>query len=86
MSSSFCDTKDQKYKYTHSIVRIREKVFLCTQSLTSKTDVPTDSALPAVPEVPCCMCDCKSTLQAILREMRTMRRLMMAQKGQWINE
>lgn len=78
--------RDQKYKYTHSIVRIREKVFLCTQSLTDKTDFPADSAPPAVPEVPCCMCDCKSTLQAILREMRTMRRLMMTQKGQWLNE
>ncbi|CAG11362.1 unnamed protein product, partial [Tetraodon nigroviridis] len=32
-------------------------------------------------EVPCCMCNCKSTLQAILREMRTMRRLMMTQKA-----
>uniref|UniRef100_H3C469 Si:ch211-220f12.4 n=1 Tax=Tetraodon nigroviridis TaxID=99883 RepID=H3C469_TETNG len=39
-----------------------------------------DSVPPAVPEVPCCMCNCKSTLQAILREMRTMRRLMMTQK------
>uniref|UniRef100_H3DKQ7 Si:ch211-220f12.4 n=1 Tax=Tetraodon nigroviridis TaxID=99883 RepID=H3DKQ7_TETNG len=40
-----------------------------------------DSVPPAVPEVPCCMCNCKSTLQAILREMRTMRRLMMTQKA-----
>lgn len=28
------------------------------------------------------MCNCKGTLQAILREMRVMRRLMMTQKGQ----
>ncbi|XP_029697683.1 BEN domain-containing protein 7 isoform X2 [Takifugu rubripes] len=39
------------------------------------------SAPPAVPEAPCCMCNCKGTLQAILREMRVMRRLMVTQKG-----
>lgn len=59
-----------------------EKGSFCVQSLTSKTDFPADSVPPAVPEVACCMCNCKSTLQAILREMRTMRRLMMTQKGQ----
>lgn len=71
---------------THIPLSESEKRSLCTQSLTDKTDFPADSAPPAVPEVPCCMCDCKSTLQAILREMRTMRRLMMTQKGQWLNE
>ncbi|CDQ70222.1 unnamed protein product [Oncorhynchus mykiss] len=34
-----------------------------------------------VVEAPCCMCNCKSTLQAILQELRTMRRLMQTQKG-----
>lgn len=49
------------------------------------TDSPADVVPPAVPEPPCCMCNCKGTLQAILREMRAMRRLMQTQKGQWIN-
>ncbi|MCJ8733161.1 hypothetical protein PDJAM_G00219920 [Pangasius djambal] len=45
-----------------------------------------DSALPLVPasittESSCCMCNCKSTLQAILLELRTMRKLMQTQKG-----
>uniref|UniRef100_A0A3P8S028 BEN domain containing 7 n=1 Tax=Amphiprion percula TaxID=161767 RepID=A0A3P8S028_AMPPE len=30
---------------------------------------------------PCCMCNCKGTLQAILQELRAMRRLMQTQKG-----
>uniref|UniRef100_A0A3P8S3Y2 BEN domain containing 7 n=1 Tax=Amphiprion percula TaxID=161767 RepID=A0A3P8S3Y2_AMPPE len=33
-------------------------------------------------EAPCCMCNCKGTLQAILQELRAMRRLMQTQKGQ----
>uniref|UniRef100_A0A3B4UTK6 Si:ch211-220f12.4 n=1 Tax=Seriola dumerili TaxID=41447 RepID=A0A3B4UTK6_SERDU len=37
---------------------------------------------PAVPEAPCCMCNCKGTLQAILQELRAMRRMMQTQKGQ----
>ncbi|KAK3548992.1 hypothetical protein QTP70_024812 [Hemibagrus guttatus] len=45
-----------------------------------------DSALPHVPasmmtESSCCMCNCKSTLQAILLELRTMRKLMQTQRG-----
>lgn len=45
-----------------------------------------DSALPHVPasittESGCCMCNCKSTLQAILLELRTMRKLMQTQRG-----
>uniref|UniRef100_A0A3B5AWQ3 Si:ch211-220f12.4 n=1 Tax=Stegastes partitus TaxID=144197 RepID=A0A3B5AWQ3_9TELE len=40
---------------------------------------------PAVPEPPCCMCNCKGTLQAILQELRAMRRLMQTQKGQQMN-
>lgn len=68
------------------IVIPREKIFLCIQSFTSKNVFPADSAPPAVPEAPCCMCNCKGTLQAILQEMRAMRRLMMTQKGQWMNK
>uniref|UniRef100_A0A3P9CW24 BEN domain containing 7 n=1 Tax=Maylandia zebra TaxID=106582 RepID=A0A3P9CW24_9CICH len=32
-------------------------------------------------ETPCCMCNCKGTLQAILQELRGMRRLMQNQKA-----
>ncbi|KAL6106895.1 bend7 [Pungitius sinensis] len=32
-------------------------------------------------EAPCCMCNCKGTLQAILQELRAMRRLMHTQKA-----
>lgn len=35
----------------------------------------------AVQESSCCMCNCKGTLQAILHELRAMRRLMQTQKG-----
>ncbi|XP_052007811.1 BEN domain-containing protein 7 isoform X2 [Xyrauchen texanus] len=45
-----------------------------------------DTALPAAPaamatEPSCCMCNCKSTLQAILLELRTMRKLIQTQRG-----
>ncbi|XP_051237840.1 BEN domain-containing protein 7 isoform X2 [Dicentrarchus labrax] len=40
-----------------------------------------DVVPPDVPEPPCCMCNCKGTLQAILQEMRAMRRLMQTQKA-----
>ncbi|XP_071755940.1 BEN domain-containing protein 7 [Centroberyx gerrardi] len=39
-----------------------------------------DIVPPAAPEPPCCMCNCKGTLQAILQELRAMRRLMQTQK------
>ncbi|XP_059191703.1 BEN domain-containing protein 7 [Centropristis striata] len=40
-----------------------------------------DVVPPAVLEAPCCMCNCKGTLQAILQELRAMRRLMQTQKA-----
>lgn len=45
-----------------------------------------DVALPPAPaamatEPSCCMCNCKSTLQAILLELRTMRKLIQTQRG-----
>ncbi|KAM9481844.1 BEN domain-containing protein 7 [Clarias gariepinus] len=60
-----------------------------TQSKNQKMldqDKNRDSALPHVPasmttESSCCMCNCKSTLQAILLELRTMRKLMQTQRG-----
>lgn len=42
--------------------------------------VPSDAT-----EAPCCMCNCKGTLQAILQELRSMRRLMHTQKGKRMN-
>ncbi|XP_028441167.1 BEN domain-containing protein 7 isoform X4 [Perca flavescens] len=39
-----------------------------------------DVAPPTTPEAPCCMCNCKGTLHAILQELRAMRRLMQTQK------
>uniref|UniRef100_A0A672GEI5 Si:ch211-220f12.4 n=1 Tax=Salarias fasciatus TaxID=181472 RepID=A0A672GEI5_SALFA len=41
-----------------------------------------EQLLTSTTEVPCCMCNCKGTLQAILQELRTMRRLMQTQKGE----
>ncbi|XP_051808553.1 BEN domain-containing protein 7 isoform X2 [Acanthochromis polyacanthus] len=46
-----------------------------------KVNEANDVVPPAVPETPCCMCNCKGTLQAILQELRAMRRLMQTQKA-----
>ncbi|KAM3609389.1 uncharacterized protein V6R79_013958 [Siganus canaliculatus] len=40
-----------------------------------------DVAPPDPPGPSCCMCNCKGTLQAILHEMRAMRRLMQTQRA-----
>ncbi|XP_069385393.1 BEN domain-containing protein 7 isoform X2 [Paralichthys olivaceus] len=45
-----------------------------------KVNEANDVVPPAASETPCCMCNCKGTLQAILQELRAMRRLMQAQK------
>eukprot|EP00066_Takifugu_rubripes_P016006 XP_011605272.1 PREDICTED: BEN domain-containing protein 7 [Takifugu rubripes] len=45
-----------------------------TCSKATRINITND--LNKVHEAPCCMCNCKGTLQAILREMRVMRRLM----------
>ncbi|XP_054632222.1 BEN domain-containing protein 7 isoform X2 [Dunckerocampus dactyliophorus] len=42
--------------------------------------IKVDDAHDVVPGAPCCVCNCKGTLQAILQELRTMRRLMQAQR------
>ncbi|KAM9753753.1 BEN domain-containing protein 7 [Menidia menidia] len=44
---------------------------------TEANDVPP----AAVQEPPCCVCNCKGTLRAILQELRSMRRLMQTQKA-----
>ncbi|XP_010888711.1 BEN domain-containing protein 7 isoform X2 [Esox lucius] len=49
--------------------------------LNTKGAVKTNDVDQAVVDAPCCMCNCKSTLQAILQELRAMRRLMQTQKG-----
>ncbi|XP_029910099.1 BEN domain-containing protein 7 [Myripristis murdjan] len=46
-----------------------------------KVNEANDIVPPAASESPCCMCNCKGTLQAILQELRTMRRLMQTQKA-----
>ncbi|XP_035521420.1 BEN domain-containing protein 7 [Morone saxatilis] len=52
-----------------------------TKDLIKVNDDNADVVPPDVPEPPCCMCNCKGTLQAILQEMRAMRRLMQTQKA-----
>ncbi|XP_051237839.1 BEN domain-containing protein 7 isoform X1 [Dicentrarchus labrax] len=52
-----------------------------TKDLIKVNDDDADVVPPDVPEPPCCMCNCKGTLQAILQEMRAMRRLMQTQKA-----
>ncbi|XP_024859556.1 BEN domain-containing protein 7 [Kryptolebias marmoratus] len=49
--------------------------------ILNSTKEPNDALPPAVQEIPCCMCNCKGTLQAILQELRAMRRLMQTQKA-----
>ncbi|XP_047452769.1 BEN domain-containing protein 7 isoform X2 [Mugil cephalus] len=46
-----------------------------------KVNEANDEIPPEVQETPCCMCNCKGTLQAILQELRSMRRLMQTQKA-----
>ncbi|XP_068595988.1 BEN domain-containing protein 7 [Brachionichthys hirsutus] len=47
-----------------------------------KANEPNAPAVPAAaPEPPCCMCNCKGTMQAILQEVRAMRRLMQSKKA-----
>uniref|UniRef100_A0A3Q3FV76 BEN domain containing 7 n=1 Tax=Kryptolebias marmoratus TaxID=37003 RepID=A0A3Q3FV76_KRYMA len=58
---------------------------------SSSTSIPNDPAcgqhstrsraLRILNKIPCCMCNCKGTLQAILQELRAMRRLMQTQKA-----
>ncbi|KAG5830552.1 hypothetical protein ANANG_G00311920 [Anguilla anguilla] len=51
---------------------------------TAKGVAKVNDAVPpmtSAAEPSCCMCNCKTTLQAILQELRTMRKLMQTQKG-----
>ncbi|KAM7396583.1 hypothetical protein PAMP_019616 [Pampus punctatissimus] len=52
-----------------------------TKDLIKVNEANADIVPVAVPETPCCMCNCKGALQAILQELRTMRRLMQTQKA-----
>ncbi|XP_023201072.1 BEN domain-containing protein 7 [Xiphophorus maculatus] len=61
--------------------RSRELRTVSTTKDLIKPNETKDELRPAVPETPCCMCNCKGTLQAILHELRAMRRLMQTQKG-----
>ncbi|KAI3370750.1 hypothetical protein L3Q82_007294 [Scortum barcoo] len=51
------------------------------KDLIKVNEANADVAPPAALEAPCCMCNCKGTLQAILQELRAMRRLMQTQKA-----
>nr|XP_020513431.1 BEN domain-containing protein 7 [Labrus bergylta] len=46
----------------------------------NKRNEANDVLPPAEPDTPCCMCNCKGTLQAILQELCAMRKLMQNQK------
>ncbi|XP_036962909.1 BEN domain-containing protein 7 isoform X3 [Acanthopagrus latus] len=59
----------------------RSKAMRILNNTKDLIKVNDDVVPPAVPEAPCCMCNCKGTLQAILQEMRAMRRLMQTQKA-----
>ncbi|XP_013884352.1 BEN domain-containing protein 7 isoform X2 [Austrofundulus limnaeus] len=52
-----------------------------TLRILNSSKEPNDVLRPAVQELPCCMCNCKGTLQAILQELRAMRRLMQNRKA-----
>ncbi|XP_044212808.1 BEN domain-containing protein 7 [Thunnus albacares] len=52
-----------------------------TKDLNRVNEANADVVPPAAPETPCCMCNCKGALQAILQELRAMRRLMQTQKA-----
>nr|XP_020468431.1 BEN domain-containing protein 7 isoform X2 [Monopterus albus] len=52
-----------------------------TRGVIKVKDANADVLPAAAPEPPCCMCNCKGTLQAILQELRAMRRLMQTQKA-----
>ncbi|XP_034541969.1 BEN domain-containing protein 7 [Notolabrus celidotus] len=55
------------------------KILNNTADLIKEND-SNDVVSLAEPESPCCMCNCKGTLQAILQELRGMRKLMQTQK------
>ncbi|XP_030282411.1 BEN domain-containing protein 7 isoform X2 [Sparus aurata] len=59
----------------------RSKAMRILNNTKDLIKVNDDVVPPAAPEAPCCMCNCKGTLQAILQEMRAMRRLMQTQKA-----
>ncbi|XP_039471280.1 BEN domain-containing protein 7 isoform X1 [Oreochromis aureus] len=57
------------------------RILNSTKDLIKVNETNADVVPPTVPETPCCMCNCKGTLQAILQELRAMRRLMQTQKA-----
>ncbi|TNN45575.1 Selenide, water dikinase 1 [Liparis tanakae] len=67
----------------------RSKALRSFHNTTDTIKVNEDNAdvgPPAATEAPCCMCNCKGTLQAILQELRAMRRLMHTQKDMSVRE
>ncbi|XP_063053887.1 BEN domain-containing protein 7 [Engraulis encrasicolus] len=63
-----------------------QKMLNQTKDLSTNANACSEMAVPQPPVVSavkstCCTCNCKGTLQAILLELRTMRKLMQTQKG-----
>ncbi|KAG5273221.1 hypothetical protein AALO_G00148980 [Alosa alosa] len=59
-----------------------QKMLNLTKDLSNTNDMALPQTSVASTEKPsCCMCNCKNTLQAILLELRSMRKLMQIQKG-----
>uniref|UniRef100_A0A3B4AVL6 Uncharacterized protein n=1 Tax=Periophthalmus magnuspinnatus TaxID=409849 RepID=A0A3B4AVL6_9GOBI len=52
----------------------------CVKDMTKALEV---NGKPQSAEAPCCMCNCKDTLQAILQELQVMRKMMQAEKGKF---
>uniref|UniRef100_A0A3Q2E314 BEN domain containing 7 n=1 Tax=Cyprinodon variegatus TaxID=28743 RepID=A0A3Q2E314_CYPVA len=53
----------------------------CSRGLTNENTAKDLIKPVATKEIPCCMCNCKGTLQAILHELRAMRRIMQKAKS-----
>lgn len=60
------------------------KGVICTH-LTHHVVPLSDRSPPPSPNAPSCMHNCQGTLQAILQELRTMRRLMQTQQGKYVH-
>ncbi|KAA8590219.1 BEN domain-containing protein 7 isoform X1 [Etheostoma spectabile] len=58
-----------------------QRILNNTKDMIKVNKANADAAPPTAPEAPCCMCNCKGTLYAILQELRAMRRLMQTQKA-----
>ncbi|XP_056138484.1 BEN domain-containing protein 7 [Lampris incognitus] len=79
--SSTCSSIANGQSYNQYSTRSKAVRILNNTKDSIKANEAIDVVPHAAPEAPCCMCNCKGTLQAILQELRTMRRLMQTQKA-----